>query len=302
MQFPKLGISLRSLKRDGSDFSERVNEVSNYNPFSIELMGFAQDLIFNGNLNQQRIDILNQELERFSGKKTFHGPMVVNFLDKKDNLKDYEKLIQSYIDLTHKLNAEKIIIHTGFCDNDSEESLKQKYSIQRDYLKSIGDYAAERNVIICVENIFPFSHSYHTALPSKLSEEINTINHENVSACFDVSHAYICCNIYQADFLKNSMNLGGISDHWHIHDSFGKLNYDYLKATKSEALSLGNGDLHLAVGDGDIPWKQIISNTKIKSDTVFNIELNPELWFDLEKCVNSTLELIEFSKDKSISK
>ena len=76
MQFPKLGISLRSLKRDGSDFSERVNEVSNYNPFSIELMGFAQDLIFNGNLNQQRIDILNQELERFSGKKTFHGPMV----------------------------------------------------------------------------------------------------------------------------------------------------------------------------------------------------------------------------------
>ena len=110
MQFPKLGISLRSLKRDGSDFSERVNEVSNYNPFSIELMGFAQDLIFNGNLNQQRIDILNQELERFSGKKTFHGPMVVNFLDKKDNLKDYEKLTQSYIDLSHKLNAEKIII------------------------------------------------------------------------------------------------------------------------------------------------------------------------------------------------
>ena len=87
MQFPKLGISLRSLKRDGSDFSERVNEVSNYNPFSIELMGFAQDLIFNGNLNEQRIDILNQELEMFSWQKTFHGPMVVNFLDKKDNLK-----------------------------------------------------------------------------------------------------------------------------------------------------------------------------------------------------------------------
>ena len=47
---------------------------------------------------------------------------------------------------------------------------------------------------------------------------------------------------------------------------------------------------------------KIISNTKIKSNTVFNIELNPGLWFDLEKCVNSTLELIEFSKDKSISK
>ena len=58
-----------------------------------------------------------------------------------------------------KVNAEKIIIHTGFCDNDSDESLKQKYSIQRDYLKSIGDYAAERNVITV---------SYtHLTLPTK---------------------------------------------------------------------------------------------------------------------------------------
>ena len=92
-----------------------------------------------------------------------------------------------------------------------------------------------------MKNIFPFSYSYHTALPSKLAEEINIINHQNVSACFDVSHAYICCNIYQSDFLENSINLGGISNHWHVHDSFGKLNYDYLNATKSEALSLGNG-------------------------------------------------------------
>tara|TARA_A100001011_G_scaffold395041_1_gene488934 strand:+ start:664 stop:963 length:300 start_codon:yes stop_codon:yes gene_type:complete len=73
----------------------------------------------------------------------------------------------------------------------------------------------------------------------------------------------------------------------------------FKQIVSSEALFLGNGDLHLAVGDGSIPWKQIISNTKIKSDTVFNIELDPELWFDLEKCVNSTLELIEFSKNKS---
>ena len=73
----------------------------------------------------------------------------------------------------------------------------------------------------------------------------------------------------------------------------------FKQIVSSEALFLGNGDLHLAVGDGSIPWKQIISNTKIKSDTVFNIELDPELWFDLEKCVNSTLKLIEFSKNKS---
>ena len=128
MQFPKLGISLRSLKRDGSDFSERVNEVSNYNPFSIELMGFAQDLIFNGNLNKQRIDILNQELERFSGKKTFHGPMVVNFLDKKDNLKDSDIRIITNI----KDNIPKLIEYIN----------KQNLN---EYIKTVVNFSFEAN-------------------------------------------------------------------------------------------------------------------------------------------------------------
>ena len=44
---PKLGISLRSLARDASDFEERLTAVSNYKPDSIELSCFAQDLIFN---------------------------------------------------------------------------------------------------------------------------------------------------------------------------------------------------------------------------------------------------------------
>ena len=67
--------------------------------------------------------------------------------------------------------------------------------------------------------------------------------------------------------------------------------------TKSEALALGDGDLHLPVGEGDIPWEKVISNTKLQSDVVFNIELNPEFWYDLEKCVKRTLKLIEFSKN-----
>ena len=48
MSGPKLGISLRSKSRDASDFLKRFEEVAKFNPFSIELMGFAQDLIVNG--------------------------------------------------------------------------------------------------------------------------------------------------------------------------------------------------------------------------------------------------------------
>ena len=84
------------------------------------------------------------------------------------------------------------------------------------------------------------------------------INHENIEPCFDVSHAYLCCNAYNSDFMQNVKDLGEISRHWHVHDSFGKLNFAYNQQTKSEALAYGNGDLHLPVGDGDIPWEEII--------------------------------------------
>ena len=297
MNEPKLGISLRSNSRDASDFQERVHEVTSFNPFSIELMGFAQDLIIDGSVVSQRIDKIQNILDNFSGEITLHGPMVVNFLDKKENLNHYEILAKAYIDVAHRLGVTKIIIHTGYCDVDNDRSLREKYILQRNYLKRIGDFAAKKNLLIYVENIFPFSKSLHTALPSKLSEEINLINHNNIRACFDVSHAYLCCEAFQSDFMSNAVDLGSLSDHWHVHDSFGKLNFINSYLTKSEALALGDGDLHLPVGEGNIPWEKVISNIKPTSDTVFNIELNPDFWRDLEKCVRNTKKLIEFSKN-----
>ena len=297
MNEPKLGISLRSNSRDASDFQERVHEVTSFNPFSIELMGFAQDLIIDGSVVSQRIDKIQNILDNFSGEITLHGPMVVNFLDKKENLNHYEILAKAYIDVAHRLGVAKIIIHTGYCDVDNDRSLREKYILQRNYLKRIGDFAAKKNLLIYVENIFPFSKSLHTALPSKLSEEINLINHNNIRACFDVSHAYLCCEAFQSDFMSNAVDLGSLSDHWHVHDSFGKLNFINSYLTKSESLALGDGDLHLPVGEGNIPWEKVISNIKPTSDTVFNIELNPDFWKDLEKCVRNTKKLIEFSKN-----
>ena len=297
MSGPKLGISLRSKSRDANDFLKRVEEVSKFNPFSIELMGFAQDLIINGKIVQQRLEEIKNILKNFSGEISLHGPMVVNFLDKKENLNHYETLCKAYIDVSYKLGVKKLIIHTGYCDIDDSLGLNERYLLQRDYLKRIGDYAAQKNQFIYVENIFPFSRLLHTALPSKLSDEINIIDHANIRACFDVSHAYLCCAAFKSDFISNAIDLGENSDHWHVHDSFGKLNFINSHLTKSEALALGDGDLHLSVGEGNIPWEEVVSKTKLKPNVVFNIELNPEFWQDLEKCVINTEKLIEFSKN-----
>ena len=63
---PKLGISLRSLARDASDFEERIYEASNYKPDSIELSCFAQDLILNKKVIVGRAEKMRQSLNQRS--------------------------------------------------------------------------------------------------------------------------------------------------------------------------------------------------------------------------------------------
>ena len=62
--------------------------------------------------------------------------------------------------------------------------------------------------------------------------------------------------------------------------------------TSSESLAYGIGDLHLAVGDGDLPWNDVLLAAQFPEDVTFNIELHPELWSDMPHCVAATRELM----------
>ena len=132
----------------------------------------------------------------------------------------------------------------------------------------------------------------HTALPGQLAEEICTINHPHLLGCFDVSHAYIACNAYGADLSHEAKQISPVAPHWHVHDSFGRPDTGLKPYTKSECLAYGIGDLHLAVGDGDLPWSSVLKSAPVISGSTFNIELNSDLWSDMPQCVAATRRLI----------
>ena len=140
--------------------------------------------------------------------------------------------------------------------------------------------------------LFPFFEGVHTALPGRLAEEILTIGHPQLFGCFDVSHAYIACAAYGADLPNEAKKISPVSPHWHVHDSFGRPNTGLNPYIKSECLAYGMGDLHLAVGDGDLPWSSVLNSAPPISGSTFNIELNPDLWSDMPQCVTATRQLI----------
>ena len=93
--------------------------------------------------------------------------------------------------------------------------------------------------------------------------------------------------------MQNIRDFGSFSKHWHVHDSFGKSDV-YLKPyNKTDALAYGIGDLHLPLGEADLPWDKIMKIAKPDNQTVLNIELNPRFWIKLGKCFEFLRKLIK---------
>jgi sugar phosphate isomerase/epimerase len=289
---PKLGISLRSLMRDASDIEDRISEVAVYRPDSIELSCFSQDLIRDGIVLKERAESIRRALDIFGIRSTMHGPLSFNLLDRPEHLVQHVATGCAYLDLGAILGITAMVIHAGYCAKEDSATLRSKYNAQRDGLKKLADYAGQYGILVYIENIFPFFKGAHTALPEKLAEEIQAIGHPQLVACFDVSHAYIACNAYGASLLDQAKIISNMAPHWHVHDSFGRPSTSLTPYTQSECLAYGIGDLHLAVGDGDLPWSDILTAVTLMPETTFNIELHPELWSDMPRCVNATRELI----------
>ena len=72
--------------------------------------------------------------------------------------------------------------------------------------------------------------------------------------------------------------MGPLSEHIHMHDSFGIIERIWTHID-AENTSYGQGDLHLPLGWGDIPFDKIFDEVHFPK----NINLNFELPFRYEK-------------------
>jgi sugar phosphate isomerase/epimerase len=142
----------------------------------------------------------------------------------------------------------------------------------------MGEYAKLHNVTLAIENLFPFKLDYYAPLPNEIAKQLNKINHPNIKCCLDISHAYINCTYHNAHLVNELKSMGPLSEHIHMHDSFGNIEriWTYIDA---ENTSYGQGDLHLPLGWGDIPFDKIFEEVEFPD----NINLNFELPIRYEK-------------------
>tara|TARA_B100000686_G_scaffold346462_3_gene433204 strand:+ start:109 stop:1005 length:897 start_codon:yes stop_codon:yes gene_type:complete len=241
---------------------------------SIEIPIYETDVICGMKINNEELNILKKTLKNKKISYIVHGELSVNLLDV-DNFESHKEVLKRDIEVCGEIEASHLVTHFGQTTNEIYEN-KDLYlshlKRQEECYSYLGDYAKKFNVVLAIENLFPFTKKNYAPLPSEIAYQLNSINHPNIKCCLDISHGYINCTFRNANFLEQINLLAPLSEHIHMHDSFGLIEsiWAYLP---SEFTSYGQGDLHLPLGWGDIPFDKIFKENKFPDNFNLNFEL-----------------------------
>ena len=215
-----------------------------------------------------------------------------------ENFVSHKEVLKRDIEVSGEIQATHLITHFGQTTNkvyENQNIYESHLKKQQDCYAELGDYAKEYNVTLAIENLFPFTFDNYAPLPSEIALQLNKINHPNVKCCLDISHAYINCTYRNAHFIDEIKKMAPLSEHIHMHDSFGLIEriWAYIPA---EYTSYGQGDLHLPLGWGDIPFEKIFKEIQFPDKLNLNFEL-PERYikYFIEN-IKEAKRLLEFQK------
>jgi sugar phosphate isomerase/epimerase len=123
--------------------------------------------------------------------------------------------------------TDRVTIHPGYLSPVGKLMPQKVWTLQKDALRRIGKFAADRNVIACLENMIGVKE-FLCRFPDELIGMTEGI--EGIGMTFDFGHANTVGKVNE--FLPHV----GKAKHIHIHDN------------------KGFSDEHLALGDGSINW------------------------------------------------
>jgi len=270
----KIGFTGKCPNGDISALSDQIKKLREVGVDSLEISIFETDVICGQKINQHELKILKNTLLSQDIDYTVHGELSVNLMDQ-ENFDSHKEVLKRDIEVSGEIEATHLITHFGQTTNTIYENKNLYQSFlkkQQDCYAELGDYAEKHNVTLAIENLFPFTLTNYAPLPNEIASQLNSINHPRVKCCLDISHAYINCTFRNAHFIEEIKSMASLSEHIHMHDSFGLIEriWAYVPA---EYTSYGQGDLHLPLGWGDIPFEKIFKEIKFSDQLNLNFEL-----------------------------
>ena len=268
----------------------RLDEAQALGVDFVELPLHSMVLIAGARVLSPRVKTVKDILAGRPLRYTVHGALAINLMDVPQRLARHQDVLKASLDVSAELGGVHYVLHNGVTDLARSVSEDDLFAQQRDILGAFGEEAAQRGLIIAVENLFTLNKTHAAALPSRLAREIAAVAHPNIWACLDFSHAAINASVLGASFIDEVAALAPFAKHLHLHDSFGRP-AEFRTPRRAEQLAYGEGDLHLPLGLGDIPWDTLMERLDFPGGVVFNVELAPPYWADLADVMETTRRL-----------
>ena len=177
-----------------------------------------------------------RQLSSFSGPLAVHGTffdMMSYSVDARVVALTRERYLTN-LKIAEQLGATKLLFHTNFLPMIRTEVYRRLWlNGQTKFWQEFGQKAAEKNITICLENMWDPD-------PFLLHDLLNRVSMENVGCCLDVSHAHLYgrqahrigqwLDVLRTQILHIHINntLGVIDEHLPLNTSGGVVNYAQL--------------------------------------------------------------------------
>jgi len=208
-------------------FDKYLALANEYN-FGFEIVELSKPQVLNDTLKYLKLEkFYKNKLSDFKHPISFHGAFIDIKIDSPDRLIRIasEKRIRNSVESALKLNAKRVIFHSGYNPIIKNPFYKKNF-LDRS-IKFWNQIINEYDIEVCLENMWDES-------PLVLYDIISKIDNENLKICFDPGHFNVFSKARLDDWIKilsEKISLIHISD------------------------NLGDYDSHLEVGKGNIDWK-----------------------------------------------
>jgi sugar phosphate isomerase/epimerase len=257
-EMESLEIDLRHLADTGVD--------------TVELGITSVDLTAGGRIIPERLERLLAVTGQFPFRYTVHGLVSSNFMDP-DTLPFQMQAAKALVEVCDRIDARILVQHGGSLRADQLHQRAEADIREREALHELGEFARPYGVRIAFENIFTTELGQYRQTPAEIAETVKAVNHPNVVALIDFSHAYIESTYKGLNFREQIAAMAPVAGHLHVHDSFGRPQAFYKAFHPQENTAMGIGDLHMPLGWGDIDWDSIFAELDFLPDTVMMMEI-----------------------------
>ncbi|KFC67407.1 Xylose isomerase domain-containing protein TIM barrel [Devosia sp. LC5] len=239
---------------------------------TVELALTSIDLISGGRIIEERAERLLALTDQFDFRYTVHGLVSSNFMDP-DTQRYQLDAAKALVQLCDRVGSGILVQHGGALRADQLAERAGADQREREALTELAEFARPYGVRIALENIFTTELGQYRQTPAEVAETVKAVNHPNLVALIDFSHAYIESTYKGLNFREQIAAMAPVTGHLHVHDSFGRPQGFYKPFFPQENTAMGIGDLHMPLGWGDIEWDSIFAELDFLPDTVLMMEI-----------------------------